>query len=110
MNQASIQIAILKELTSAVKAGSYTGSIGKPKSLVLVGHSYGSFLVAAAVTESPDLVDGIILTGFSFNAPNAVGFLQSFAPRIASTVQSEKWSDLDAGYFTAKDIYADIEA
>lgn len=109
MNQASIQVAILKNLTNAVKAGCYTGSIGKPKSLVLVGHSFGSALVAATVTASPDIVDGIIMTGFSFNSPNAVGFLQGFAPRIASTVHLNKWSDLDAGYFTAKDIYADIE-
>jgi len=110
VNQASIQIAILEELTNAVKAGNYTGSIGKPKSLVLVGHSLGSALVAAAVTASPGLADGIILTGFTFSPPNAVGFLQGFAPRIASTVDSAKWGNLDNGYFTANDIYADIEA
>ncbi|KAM3064664.1 hypothetical protein ACMFMF_011841 [Clarireedia jacksonii] len=109
VNQASIQIAILDELSNAVKAGSYTGSIGKPKSLVLVGHSLGSALVAAAVAAAPTLADGIILTGFTFNNPNAVGFLQGFAPRIASTVNPAKWSNLDYGYFTANDIYADIE-
>ena len=110
MNQASFQIAILNELSNAVKAGNYTGSTGKPKSLVLVGHSLGSALVAAAVAAAPDLADGIILTGFTFNNPNAVGFLQGFAPRIASTVNPAKWSNFDNGYFTANDIYADIEA
>lgn len=110
MNQASFQIAILEELTNAVKAGKYTGPIGKPKSLVLVGHSLGSALVAAAVTASPGLADGIILTGFTFSPANATDFLQGFAPRIASTVNAAKWSNLDNGYFTANDIYADIEA
>jgi alpha-beta hydrolase superfamily lysophospholipase len=77
-----------------------------------VGHSLGSALVAATVTASPAFADGIILTGFTFNAPNAVGFLQGFAPRIASTVNPAKWNGLvyDDGYFTANDIYADIEA
>jgi pimeloyl-ACP methyl ester carboxylesterase len=109
VNQASIQIAILDELTRVVKAGNYTGSIGKPKSLVHVGHSLGSDLIAAVVTASPDLVDGIILTGFTFNNPNGMGFLQAFAPRIAKTVDS-KWNALDNGYFASSDIYADIEA
>jgi len=37
-----------------------------------------------------------------------MGFLQAFAPRIAGTVDA-KWKDLGNGYFTAKDIYGDIE-
>jgi len=63
VNQASIQEAILTELATAVKSGNYTGSTGTPKSLVLVGHSFGSALTSAVVMASPKLADGLILTG-----------------------------------------------
>jgi alpha-beta hydrolase superfamily lysophospholipase len=66
VNQAAIQEAILTELATAVKSGNYTGSIGTPKSLVLVGHSLGSALTNAVVRTSPMLADGLILTGGSF--------------------------------------------
>jgi alpha-beta hydrolase superfamily lysophospholipase len=66
VNQAAIQEAILTELATAVKSGNYTGSIGTPKSLVLVGHSLGSVLTNAVVRTSPMLADGLILTGGSF--------------------------------------------
>jgi pimeloyl-ACP methyl ester carboxylesterase len=107
VNQASIQVAILDELATAVKAGKYTGSTGTPKSLVLVGHSFGSALSAAAVTVSPDLADGLILTGFSYNGSNGAGFLESFAPRIASQEHS-RWDKLDTGYLAPVDIYSNV--
>lgn len=93
-----------------MKAGNYTGTIGVPKSLIHIGHSLGSALVAAVVTASPELVDGIVLTGYSFNNPNGAGFLQAFAPRIAKTVDGEKWGGLDEGYFASSDVFADVEA
>lgn len=61
--QASNQISILQELATAVKSGKYTSSFGKPESLVLVGHSFGSVISAAAITATPALADGLILTG-----------------------------------------------
>jgi pimeloyl-ACP methyl ester carboxylesterase len=61
--QASIQTSILQELATAVRAGKYTSSFGKPESLVLVGHSFGSVISAAAITAAPALADGVILTG-----------------------------------------------
>ncbi len=61
--QAPIQVAILQKLAQLIKTGSYTASIGVPKSLVLVGHSFGSGISAAAATIDPDIADGLILTG-----------------------------------------------
>ncbi|KAH6663738.1 Alpha/Beta hydrolase protein [Halenospora varia] len=107
VNQASIQVSILDQVARAVKAGKYTGLLGKPKSLVLVGHSFGSIISCAAVTASPDLADGLILTGFSFNGTNGAGFLEAFQPRIASDVDP-KWRPLDNGYLTAVDIFSNI--
>ncbi|KAL2060027.1 hypothetical protein VTL71DRAFT_9849 [Oculimacula yallundae] len=107
VNQASIQIAILEELTTSVRAGKYTGALGTPKALVLVGHSFGSVLSSALVTAKPSIAEGLILTGFSFNGTNGDGFLEAFQPRIASG-ESSKWTSLDNGYLTATDIYSNI--
>lgn len=63
VNQASIQIAILEELATSVKAGKYTGGFGTPKSLVLVGHTFGSVISAALVTADPSIAEGLVLTG-----------------------------------------------
>lgn len=62
-NQASIQVSILTELTTAIRAGKYTGGTGVPEKLVLVGHSFGSVLSAAVVTAQPELAEGLVLTG-----------------------------------------------
>lgn len=63
LNQLSIQVALAVELTKAVKEGKYTGTIGKPEKLVLVGHSYGSAISAGALTAEPGLADAVVLTG-----------------------------------------------
>ncbi|KFY84988.1 hypothetical protein V500_08808 [Pseudogymnoascus sp. VKM F-4518 (FW-2643)] len=106
LNQASIQVAILQELATAVKSGNYTGAVGVPKSLVLIGHSFGSVLTAAAITASPALADGVILTGFSYNGTNGA-WLETLQPRIA-TAESEKWNHLDSGYLVAADPFSSI--
>ncbi|KAH7319039.1 Alpha/Beta hydrolase protein [Rhexocercosporidium sp. MPI-PUGE-AT-0058] len=107
VNQASIQIAILEELATAVKAGKYTGQFGTPKSLVLVGHSFGSVISSALATAVPSIAEGLVLTGFSFNGTNGAGFLEAFQPRIASG-ESSKWASLDTGYLTPTDIYSNV--
>jgi pimeloyl-ACP methyl ester carboxylesterase len=98
-------------LATAVKSGNYTGSIGTPKSLVLVGHSFGSAITNAVVRTSPTLADGLILTGWSFlrsayaktvpkgfnfnvDVSRGSGVLETFQPRIASGEDS-KWKALD---------------
>ena len=63
MNQLNIQIALGIELTKAIKAGKYTGAVGKPEKVVLVGHSYGSGISAGIVAAEVGLVDGVVLTG-----------------------------------------------
>lgn len=65
VNQASIQTAILQELVAYIHKGKYTGELGIPKALVLVGHSFGSVISAAALTATPEIADGLVLTGRS---------------------------------------------
>jgi alpha-beta hydrolase superfamily lysophospholipase len=65
VNQATIQVAIAEELITSIRNGNYTSTLGKPKSLVLVGHSFGSIITAAVVTANPSITEGLILTGKS---------------------------------------------
>jgi pimeloyl-ACP methyl ester carboxylesterase len=53
----------ISDLVYTVRA--MTGSTGVPKSLVLVGHSFGSAISAGALTLEPDLVYGVVLTGMT---------------------------------------------
>ena len=62
-NQCPIQIEILRSLSHLIRSGQYTGPIGVPDSIVLVGHSLGSALSAAAIAVEPSLAEGLILTG-----------------------------------------------
>jgi pimeloyl-ACP methyl ester carboxylesterase len=101
-----MQVDILDQITRQIRAGKYTGTAGIPKKIVFIGHSYGSAISTATIAGAPDIADAVILTGLAF-AQNFQVVTEAMAPRIAS-VQNKKWKDLDAGYLTWVDIYADI--
>lgn len=106
MNQGAIQVDILIQITKAIRAGKYTGSIGVHKKIIFVGHSFGSFLSSATVARAPDIADALVLTGLGLEI-NSQTLTEAMAPRIAS-VQDKKWAYLDAGYVTWTDIYSNI--
>jgi alpha-beta hydrolase superfamily lysophospholipase len=89
------QVEILKSLAASIKKGKYT-TIGKPEKLVLVGHSLGSGISTATAADVPSIADGLILTGWSYNATgnNGNGFLETAQLRIANGVQ-KKWVKYD---------------
>jgi alpha-beta hydrolase superfamily lysophospholipase len=97
-NQVVNQAQILAQLGSLIKSGKYTGAVGVPKKLVLVGHSFGSQLSDAVMVESPKLADAAILTGYNEASDGAV-IIESVAPRVAA-LQNKKWAHLDPGYLT----------
>ncbi|KAF2728929.1 alpha/beta-hydrolase [Polyplosphaeria fusca] len=115
VNQASIQAEQLTALAKSIRAGKYTSDI-KAEKIVLVGHSYGSYLSTAVIVNEPDLAEGIVLTGLAFPTKNdtASGFVQPFvntifANRIGSTL-SPAFSDRDTGYIGFGDIFAHVHA
>ena len=65
--QSTVQLAILQQLSSLIRAGNYTGSFGPPSKLVHVGHSYGSLISNGLIATTPGLSDGVILTGISYS-------------------------------------------
>lgn len=106
VNQGSIQVDILSQLTRQIRSGKYTGVIGIPKKIILVGHSYGSSISMATIAGAPDIADAVVLTGLAF-AQNFQVITEAMALRIAS-VQNKKWNYQDIGYLTWTDIYANI--
>ncbi|KAK3323878.1 Alpha/Beta hydrolase protein [Cercophora scortea] len=111
--QLNNQVAVLAELTKLVRAGKYVGSLGKPpKAVVYVGHSFGSTISIQAVANDVTAADGLVLTGYTLNSDvlNGQGTAEISALRIASTLNSHRWSQLDSGYVTQVDVYANVGA
>ena len=92
-------------MTNSLRSGEYTGTIGKPSKIVHVGHSFGSILTHDLITQSPSISDGVVLTGFAFNATDFPAFFEAVRLNIANNVAPEKWKGLDSGYLA----FADIE-
>jgi hypothetical protein len=106
VNQISIQVSILGQLAAHIKAGQYTDTIGTPKKLVLVGHSFGSFTTQGLVASAPEIADAVILTGISFTLQGGV-VIEGFDLRVAA-LQDKKWKELDNGYVIWDDVYANV--
>lgn len=98
---------IIAALAKLVRQGKYTSKIGAPSSIVLVGHSFGSYTSNSVLAKYPDVVDAAVLTGIAYApSPPSTGqtIAAAFAPRIASTM-SRKYKDFDTGYLSFADEY-----
>jgi pimeloyl-ACP methyl ester carboxylesterase len=64
-----------------------TAHLGTPQSIILIGHSFGSFISNALLRIDPSAADAAILTGLAYvnNATNYALVLEALNPRIAST-------------------------
>ncbi|CAG8954711.1 hypothetical protein HYFRA_00004634 [Hymenoscyphus fraxineus] len=109
INQLSIQESILAQLAALVKSGAYTGTLGVPKSTVLIGHSFGSTITHAVAKSKPGAADAIILTGYSNNATlvKTPVLISAWQLKIANLFR-EAWSQLDTGYVTWVDLYSNV--
>jgi pimeloyl-ACP methyl ester carboxylesterase len=75
---------------------------------VLVGHSFGSVVSNALIAAAPAIVDGVVLTGIGYAVPsNAVNF-EAWQPRLARLQSPGRWRQLDGGYVTWVDIFANV--
>lgn len=98
----------------SVKAGSYSSTAlpHSPKSVVLVGHSFGSWVSNGLVANEPDSTSAVVLTGYSLNpiGSNPPVILQGFAPRIARLERPgrDDFAAYDTGYLTTADLFSTI--
>lgn len=97
-------------MTSFLRSGQYTGTLGKPSKLVHVGHSFGSSLSNALIATTPQLSDAAILTGIAYNGTQFGTVLESFGLRIATGQAPGKWTGRDNGYLTWVDAPANAVA
>lgn len=104
----SIQVAILSALTDSIRQGHYTDTLGIPTSIVLVGHSFGSYVSSALAAIESSIADAIVLTGYSLSGGDARVVLEGFAPRVANLQGTDVFCDFDSGYLTTVDIFASI--
>lgn len=102
--QFQVEAAVLNSLIAFARE--YTNA----SKVALVGHSYGAYLSAKSAALLGPQIDALILTGFS-------GTLQYFAPfaagvglRVARLQNPQRWGDLQAGYLTSSDVYAETFA
>lgn len=104
--QTVIELAILTKLTIMLRAGTISKEISVPKKIVHVGHSYGSQLSNALIASTPDLSDGVVLTGYSLNATWFPWFERVSTFHLASENQPGRFSDFSSGYLTWGDKYS----
>ena len=81
--QINIHTAVLAELLTAVRSGQYTTLPAPPTSIVLIGHSYGSFMINSLLAANPTIADAAIMTGYSLKGSDTRLTLQGSAPRVA---------------------------
>lgn len=84
---------------------SYAKEKAHASKVALVGHSYGSYISSAAATHIA--VDGLVLTGFSGTFDYFPPFVAGAGLRIARTQNPARWGQLDSGYLTSSDLYAE---
>ena len=108
--QLSIEIAALSALTTSIREGHYTHTLGLPTSVVLLGHSFGSYVSSALTTLDPSIADAIVLTGYSLAGADTRVILEGFSPRIANLQDPDKFGALDVGYLTTADVFANINS
>lgn len=79
--------------------------------MVLLGHSFGSYVTNVLLTTDPSVADGAILTGFSYpNASDASRFqlgdtTSAFPTRLAPSMALHENEDTDSGTLILASLY-----
>ncbi|CZR53610.1 uncharacterized protein PAC_03490 [Phialocephala subalpina] len=104
--QVSLQVAILSQLITLTRSGHFTPS--PPAKVILLGHSFGSVVSNALLATNPALVDGAILTGIGYHVPDTAVSFEAWQVRVAGLVSPGRWRQLDGGWVTWVDIWANV--
>ena len=109
--QLNTQTPILVSLAQSLKQGRYSlPNYLKPKKIILLGHSFGSFVSHAALALNPTIADAAILTGYNVIGLNPGNVVLGVVPRVASIQDPANFSSYDVGYLTDVDVYASINS
>lgn len=83
--RAQTEVAIYQEVLRQLRNSTQVG--GKRHSKIVgIGHSYGSIQTQAVSMETPELLDAVVLTGYTTNSSNLPGYLHAASYSIANKV------------------------
>ncbi|KAI2616838.1 alpha/beta-hydrolase [Hypoxylon sp. NC1633] len=99
--QFQVEAAVLDALVSHARTSLHAAKV------VLVGHSYGSYLSAASAASNRSAVAAVVLTGFAGGFQYFAPFLAGSGLRVARLMDAARWGHLDAGYLVSADVYAE---
>ncbi|KAJ1029920.1 hypothetical protein NDA16_000836 [Ustilago loliicola] len=105
--RAQTEVAILEGVLGKLRNGSEVGGRSWEK-IVGVGHSYGSVQTQAVTKQSPQLLDGVVLTGFTTNSSNQPAYLQAAAYSIANRVFPQRLGDKPSTWLVTGSNASDI--
>lgn len=108
-SQLNIQTPILISLAQSLKKGLYTlPNQPPPKKLILIGHSFGSYLSNAAIAANPTIANAAVLTGHNIVGLNLQLVLVGLRPCIANFQSRFKFGSYDVGYISIADLSSNI--
>ncbi|KAF8631705.1 hypothetical protein AX17_005037 [Amanita inopinata Kibby_2008] len=102
--QRSTEIGVATELLKFLKRGSTGLTFSK---VIAIGHSFGSSQVVGLTANHADLVDAIVLTGFSSYAGGMLTAFSTFGLTIASLQNPERFGTLPSSYLATEGIFND---
>tara|TARA_R110002060_G_scaffold3426_3_gene5396 strand:+ start:3132 stop:3338 length:207 start_codon:yes stop_codon:yes gene_type:complete len=62
----------------------------------------------ALLVSNPGLVNGAVLTGISYKTPDTAVAFEAWQSRLARVQSPGRWRQLDGGYTTWVDIFANV--
>jgi len=96
--QSVTHLAVIDSLLSLLRAGNIGGI--SFKTIVGVGHSFGSILLGALVADHPEALDALALTGFTEDTRAGSMFNAGYALTIASQADPARFGFLSNSYMT----------
>ncbi|KAE8447325.1 hypothetical protein EG329_010883 [Mollisiaceae sp. DMI_Dod_QoI] len=107
--QVSLQTTILAQLVNLTRSGHFASATTPPPTkVILLGHSFGSVVSNYLLSTFPSLVDGAILTGIGYHVPDSDVAFEAWQPRLARLQSPGRWRQLDGGWVTWVDIWANV--
>lgn len=83
--QAPTEVAVLQNILTQLRDTTVVGNT-KHSKITLLGHSFGSVQAQAISATHPELIQGLVLTGFTTNSSNTASFFQAGTYTIANQV------------------------
>jgi pimeloyl-ACP methyl ester carboxylesterase len=94
-----VELEILTQLTTLIREDAIGLGI-TPEKVIHVGHSYGSILSNRLAVDTPELSDGLILTGYGHNFKWMQASLVAWGFEIARLQDPVRFADFASDYIT----------